>query len=179
MSESISGAAGSPASVGPRVLLMDYSLDRSQTRHTSQWLPQEVPCDVFQIASALGEAKGARPGGGPSAPGRTDEPQVALPGPSAYTHIIHSGSSLPIVEETWPVPQIISFAKEAAGTGVFQLGVCWGHQLLRRAFAGPGAVRLNPRGGQIGWKEVSLEAAARKLFSAEPTITVLQFHSTT
>jgi len=49
---------------------------------------------------------------------------------------------------------VCDFIRQCATQKIWQLGVCYGHQLLCQALVGPDAVRASPKGFEAGWKPV-------------------------
>jgi GMP synthase (glutamine-hydrolysing) len=90
------------------------------------------------------------------------------PSREGFDGIILTGSAASLTEpEPW-MEEASEFVREAAGAGTPVLGVCFGHQLVGRAFGG--AVRQNPRGWEAGTHEVALTEAGRRdpLFEGLP-----------
>ncbi|MBM3294272.1 MAG: hypothetical protein FJY82_07070 [Candidatus Aminicenantes bacterium] len=73
-----------------------------------------------------------------------------FPDPSAYSHVILTGSEASILERDPWVDKEISYAVRAIEAGAAVLGSCWGHQLLALALAGESHVRRCAR-PEIGW----------------------------
>ena len=82
------------------------------------------------------------------------------PEPRDFAGIIVTGSSASLTRpEPW-MDDACDVLLRAADAGVPVLGVCFGHQLIGRAFGA--AVTRNPRGWEIGTDAVSLTEAGRK-----------------
>jgi len=73
-----------------------------------------------------------------------------FPDPSAYSHVILTGSEASILERDRWVDEEISYAARAVDAGAAVLGSCWGHQLLAFGLAGEAHVRRCAR-PEIGW----------------------------
>ncbi len=93
-----------------------------------------------------------------------------------FTHVIHSGSALGI-NETMPfTARAVCFIKECVESGVPQMGICYGHQLICLALLGPKAVRTSPTGFEVGWKAVDFLEGAQARFGVRAKETVWQYH---
>lgn len=143
---------GSPALSEPRTLVIDYSTDRTAGTAISSWLPPHANHEVFT------------PGTG------------SFPDPAGFTHVIHSGSAHSICDEAPFQEEAESLIKKALGSGVFQMGICYGHQLLARTVSGRAAVRRNAAGGETGWCDVRWSPTALHLLGIPGSTRVFQFH---
>ncbi len=141
-----------PDSASTRVLVVDYSVDRASGGAISAWLPPSSNPSVF-----VPEREG-------------------FPDPSGFTHVIHSGSARSICDDAPFMEAAISFIRRASSMGVRQMGICYGHQLLARAFNGLEAVRRNPQGGETGWLDVRWNPAASDMIGIPRVTRVFQFH---
>lgn len=115
----------------PRVLIADYSRDRSEADEVIRWLEEGVRPDTVYV---------------PFAP--------ALPDVSAYQGVIHTGSSFSICDPAPFDDWAESTVRRAAELSIPQMGVCYGHQMICRALLGRNAVRRCPGGLEAGWLEV-------------------------
>jgi GMP synthase (glutamine-hydrolysing) len=99
------------------------------------------------------------------------------PEPRDFAGMIITGSSASLSRpEPW-MDDACDLVVRAADAGVPVLGVCFGHQLVGRAFGA--AVTKNPRGWEIGTGEVGLTDAGRRdpLFTGlAPTLRVNLTH---
>lgn len=99
------------------------------------------------------------------------------PDPSAFAGIIITGSPSSVTElEPW-MEGVAEVVRASARAGAPVLGVCFGHQIAAAALGG--AVRINPRGWEMGSFSIDLTAAGRadRLFDGlGPTIRVNLSH---
>ena len=110
--------------------VIDYSVDGLSGGLISSWL--NVPFSVIKV---------------------TVDEQFPSLSPEDFCALIHSGSSLSIVDDSSFMDGAIAFIKHAVETGVPQMGICYGHQLLARAISGFDAV-AKCSGIEIGWQDV-------------------------
>jgi GMP synthase-like glutamine amidotransferase len=136
-----------------RVLLLDYSTDRSLWPATARWLPAGAPLQSWTMLDG-------RP----------------LPKLEGVTHLVHTGSALSILDDPPFLGEVLALVRRAVDAGLPQLGICYGHQLLARAVGGRAAVRRCPAGPEIGWLEVSFAPAGQALFEVGPRCRIWQFH---
>ena len=123
--------------VSLKVLLLDYSTDRSEAAAIRRWLPADAEVTVLYI-----------------------EPSASFPDDlvrQGFTHVIHSGSALSITEKSPITEKAARFIQGAREAGVAQMGICYGHQLLCLALVGERAVRSSPNGFEAGWREVAFD----------------------
>ena len=113
------------------VAILDYSVDGLSGNLIRSWL--KVPSIVVRVTDG------------------DDFPGVS---PEEFKAVIHSGSSHSIVDDTSFTPGAVRFVREASRTGVPQMGICYGHQLLARATVGLRAVE-KCSSIEIGWRTVS------------------------
>jgi GMP synthase (glutamine-hydrolysing) len=129
------------------VAVIDYSVDRLSGNLIRSWL--KVPSVIVEV---------------------TDGDDFSGISPKEFKAVIHSGSSHSIVDDFSFIPGAVSFVKKAAESGVPQMGICYGHQLLARATVGLGAVE-KCSSIEIGWCKVSfLPQWPVEGFSGEKTV---------
>lgn len=97
-------------------------------------------------------------------------PQRDFPGDvSAYTHLLLTGSKTSCSDRSGWVEREMELARRMAEAGKPVLGVCFGHQILARAFGGPACVRAAAK-PELGWCEVrrNAEGPRRDILSGLP-----------
>lgn len=139
-----------------KVLILDYSVDQFETSLIKSCIPKET--ELVSIAVQNGESFPI---------GLIDE---------NFTHIIHSGSSLSINESAPFTSKAIEFIHSAKRQGIWQLGICYGHQLMCMALVGKYAVRSSPKGFEVGWKKVKFINRAAAIFGISEIEKVWQHH---
>ncbi|MBC8508812.1 MAG: type 1 glutamine amidotransferase [Chloroflexi bacterium] len=139
-----------------RILILDYSTDRSEAPAIRQWLPEDA-----QITSLFIDTKDSFPD---DLVGR------------GFTHVIHSGSALSINNEAPFTKRAITFIRAARDKGIAQMGICYGHQLIALALVGKEAVRSSPNGFEAGWGAVSFNEKALGLFGIRESEILWQHH---
>jgi GMP synthase (glutamine-hydrolysing) len=139
-----------------KILILDYSTDRSEAAATRRWLPADA--DVTSLFIDTEESF----------------PEDLID--HAFTHVIHSGSALSINDTAPFVERAVAFIRKARDKGVSQMGVCYGHQLVCRALVGRQAVRANPKGLEAGWKRVTFVNGAVDALGVGESETVWQDH---
>lgn len=120
-----------------KTLVLDYSTDRSEATATLRWLPGEA-----QVTTLFIDTEESFPD------------NLARMG---FTHVIHSGSALSVMEQAPFTVKAVRFIRDARDGGISQMGICYGHQLLCLALVGENAVRKSPKGLEAGWREVSFD----------------------
>ncbi len=84
---------------------------------------------------------------------------ILLPQPDYISGVIISGSHANVTEKLPWMERILHWFNSAAKRNVPMLGICFGHQLLARAFGGK--VGFNPGGLEIGTSEIQLMVTAK------------------
>lgn len=139
-----------------KILILDYSVNRKETAIIKSCLPKGADLTSLFIDTA----------------GSFPDDLINR----GYTHVIHSGSALSINEPASFTDKAVKFIKDARDKGVWQMGICFGHQLVCRALLGEQAVRSSPKGFEVGWKNVSFTESATGLFNINHTERVWQHH---
>jgi GMP synthase (glutamine-hydrolysing) len=76
--------------------------------------------------------------------------------PNGYSGVIHTGSALSITVDQSFTAHACRLVQSCVRSGVPQLGICYGHQLVCMALMGAQAVRRAPSGPEIGWLPVEI-----------------------
>ena len=93
-----------------------------------------------------------------------------------FTHIIHSGSSLSINDSAPFTKQAVELIRWAKHHHLWQMGICYGHQLLALALVGKHAVQASSNGFEAGWRTVHFSKEAQRLFNIQEVEKVWQHH---
>ncbi len=107
-----------------KILILDYSVDQSETPAIKFWLPADAQVEALFIDTEASFFDDLLDHG--------------------YTHVIHTGSALSITEPAPFTKKAVSFINIARENGIAQMGICYGHQLVCRALVGKHAVRSSP-----------------------------------
>ncbi|MFO8183946.1 MAG: type 1 glutamine amidotransferase [Candidatus Aegiribacteria sp.] len=137
----------------PRVLILDYSVDRSEAPLFAEWLPEG--CSHTDSYVFFGDA---------------------VPDPRGFTHVMHTGSSLSICSDAVFVEKAGELIRTCVERGIPQMGVCYGHQLLCRGLLGPRSVERCSNGFEVGWIDVDMTGSGLSIPGAGPVVRVLQSH---
>jgi len=135
------------------VLLLDYSVDESETPLIRRWMPEGFELEIF-------------------APLR----QQGFPEAGRHGWVIHTGSSLSICDDAPFQAASEGFIRTGIERGVMQMGICYGHQLLARAVLGRAAVRRNPAGVEVGWGEIRFSPMASGRIGVPRSCRIFQYH---
>jgi GMP synthase-like glutamine amidotransferase len=145
-------ASANPAG-SPRVLILDYSVDRSEAALFRKGFPEGTLSEAVFVSTA-----------------------EDLPDPGGFTHVMHTGSSLSICGDAPFMVAAEDLIRRLADSGIPQLGICYGHQLLCRALVGIHAVRRAPGGLEMGWCAITQTGDPVEVPEAGKSFTVLQSH---
>lgn len=135
-----------------RILLLDYSVDRSEASLFCAYFPESCSCETVYVYF-----------------------NQEIPSPDGFTHVIHTGSSASICENADYLEDSIQLVRHAVDSGIPQMGVCYGHQLLCLALLGRNAVEKCENGMEAGWIDVNMKGTGLKI-SGAPVVRVLQSH---
>lgn len=116
------------------ILILDYSTDRSEAELFCRWLPENVEVTILYINTEASFS--------------SDLEQ------QKFTHVIHSGSFLSIIDNAPFTHKAIHYIRNVCAKRIPQMGICYGHQLLCLALLGKSAVRHSPKGLEAGWCEI-------------------------
>ena len=139
-----------------KILILDYSTTRVEASAIKRWLPAEAHVVALFID--------------------TEESFPDDLAKNDFTHVIHSGSELSITEKAPFTKKAIAFIQAARDKGIWQMGTCYGHQLICLALVGENAVRKAPAGFEVGWKKVIFTDKAREILDVREEETVWQHH---
>jgi GMP synthase (glutamine-hydrolysing) len=139
-----------------KILILDYSTDRSEAAATERSLPADADVTSLFIDSEASFPKDLIDQG--------------------FTHVIHSGSALSINDTAPFVERAVGFVQKARDQGISQMGICYGHQLVCRALVGRHAVRACPKGLEAGWRPVEFLDEAVEILGIRETERVWQHH---
>jgi GMP synthase (glutamine-hydrolysing) len=95
-----------------KILILDYSVDRSETSLIKRWLP------IDSYASSL-----------------FIDTEESFPDDlinEDFTHVIHTGSALSITATAPFTSKAVNYIQKIRDKGVSQMGICYGHQLICR-----------------------------------------------
>ena len=135
------------------VLILDYSVDRSEAPLFRRWFPDKCASTTAYIYSG-----------------------DSFPDPCEYSHVMHTGSSLSICAESDFLEEAEEIVRKCVADGIPQMGVCYGHQLISRSLLGPSAIGRCSNGLEAGWIDVEMIGSGHEIPGAEPVSRVLQSH---
>lgn len=139
-----------------KILILDYSVDRSETSAIKYCLP--VNSDVSALFI---------------------DTEQSFPDDlinSDFTHVIHTGSALSITQDAPFTDKAVNYIQKARDKGLAQMGICYGHQLVTMALVGKHAVRSSLKGLEAGWKDVTFVNSSRRILGVRKNETVWQHH---
>ena len=135
------------------VLILDYSVDRSEAPLFRRWFPDN--CTSMSVYISFGDD---------------------FPDPLEYSHVMHTGSSLSICAEVDFLEEAEEIVRMCVNEDIPQMGVCYGHQLISRSLLGPSAIGRCPDGLEAGWIDVEMIGSGLEIPGAAPVSRVLQSH---
>lgn len=139
------------------VLILDYSVDRKETLVIKKGLSQKnVSVTSLYI-----------------------DTEVSFPNDlinEDFTHIIHTGSALSINKEAPFTQKAMAYIKAAQEKGLWQMGICYGHQLVCKALVGDHVVRSSPQGFEVGWGHVNFTEKGQAILGVGTCERVWQHH---
>ena len=139
-----------------KILILDYSTDRSETPAIKRWLPGNAQVTAHFID--------------------TEESFPDNLIDQGFTHIIHTGSALSITKPAPFTEKAIHFIQRCQDKGVSQMGICYGHQLVCLSLIGKQAVRAAPNGLEVGWDKVKFTQAGKGILGVKESERVWQYH---
>jgi len=140
-----------------KILILDYSVDRLETPTIKSCLTE----NHWEVSSIFIDSE-------ESFPNDLIEKE--------YTHIIHTGSALSINDIAPFTEKALKYIQNARDKGIWQMGICYGHQLICKALVGAHAVRSSPHGFEIGWGNVKFVNNAKEILHLEGQENVWQHH---
>ena len=139
-----------------KILILDYSVDRSETSAVKRWLP--VNLDVSSLFIDTEESF----------------PDDLIN--NDFTHVIHTGSALSITQVAPFTDKAVDYIRKARDKGVSQMGICYGHQLICQALVGKHAVQSSPNGLEAGWNNITFINSSMSILGVGENETVWQHH---
>jgi GMP synthase (glutamine-hydrolysing) len=140
-----------------KILILDYSVDRLETPTIKSCLTEKN----WNVSSLFIDTEA-------SFPDDLIEKE--------YTHIIHTGSALSIQDKAPFTEKAIQYIQDARDKGIWQMGICYGHQLVCKALVGSHAVRSSPHGFEVGWGSVNFVNNAEDILHLNGKENVWQHH---
>ncbi len=135
------------------VLILDYSVDRSEAPLFRRWFPDN--CVSTSAYIYFGDD---------------------FPDPLEYSHLMHTGSSLSICAEADFLEEAEEIVRKCVDEDIPQMGVCYGHQLICRSLLGPSAIGRCSNGLEAGWMDVEIIGSGLEIPGAAPVSRILQSH---
>lgn len=140
----------------PKILILDYSIDQFETPLIESCFEKNIETHTFHIETE------------DSFPENWEEMN--------FTHIIHSGSTLSINDVSPFTEKAITLVQKASEMKIWQMGICYGHQLIALALVGKQAIRPASKGFEVGWEKVYFLDSATYLFDVKGEEDVWQHH---
>ena len=114
-----------------RILFLDNSIDGDVYQLLPYWEPLILfPYDLFRVSD-----------------------EQWPDGLDSYSHILITGSSARVLDDTVWMKAEAELIKRAVNEGKVILGSCFGHQMLARSLVGMDAVRRREK-PEIGWPDI-------------------------
>ena len=136
-----------------RILFLDNSVENDTYEAAGYWKTLLMyPFDFFCVA--------------------TGEWPVDL---GAYSHILITGSSASVLDDTDWMKQEVALIRSAVDKGKVMLGSCFGHQIIARALFGLETVRRR-KTPEIGWPDIEILVDDPLLGNAGRKINSFVFH---
>jgi len=139
-----------------KVLILDYSLDAFETPLIESAIPAGIEIQTIHVKT--GE----------------DIPEKILR--TGVSHVIHTGSTLSILDEAPFTKRATRLIRAAVGREIWQMGICYGHQLLNKVLVGNHAVRKAPPGMEAGWRKVWFLDQGSRLLNVKDNEVLWQHH---
>ena len=140
-----------------KILILDYSVDRLETPTIKNCLTEPN----WEVSSLFIDTAASFP-----------DDLIT----KEYTHIIHTGSALSINDMAPFTEKAIQYIQDACDKGIWQMGICYGHQLVCKALVGDHAIRSSPHGFEVGWGRVKFINSAASILQVEHQEDVWQHH---
>ncbi len=137
----------------PHILILDYSVDRSETQLFRRWLPDNCASTAVYLYSG-----------------------DSFPDPLEYSHVMHTGSSLSICSDADFLEEAGNTVRKCVSEGIPQMGVCYGHQLISLSLLGSSAISRCPNGLEAGWIDIEMTGSGLEIFGVTTVVRVLQSH---
>lgn len=139
-----------------KILILDYSVDRLETETIISCLPKDLNVSSLFID--------------------TEESFPDNLIKEDYTHIIHTGSALSINEPAPFTKKALKYIQELKNNDVWQMGICYGHQLICSALVGKHSVHSSPNGFEVGWKDITFSDKSMSLLNIQKIEKIWQHH---
>ncbi|KAJ3104424.1 hypothetical protein HDU96_008932 [Phlyctochytrium bullatum] len=95
--------------------------------------------------------------------------------PEAYDGLVITGSKFGVNDGLPWIDALVAYVRGLKETRTKIVGVCFGHQVVAKAFGGE--VTSNPKGWEAGWTALSVTAEGRTLLGGEKaTVNILSMH---
>jgi GMP synthase-like glutamine amidotransferase len=139
-----------------KILILDYSTDKSGTPNIKQWMPVNADTSSLFIYD-----KDSFPSGLIN---------------YNFTHVIHSGSSHSITGTAPFDEKAEKFIQDCRNRGVTQMGICYGHQLVCRALLGRQSIQASPNKLEAGWEDITFNKKAMSILNIGESERIWQHH---